>query len=457
MTDTHILIVDDEPDILALVQEILEDEGFQVSAADSGEKAREQFNTRSPDLVLLDIWMPDIDGISLLKEWHEQGALQCPVVMMSGHGNVETAVEATRTGAFDFIEKPVSMGKLLMTVRKALEEGQKRQQETPVQSTVPVLEPMGNSVLMQALRQQAERAADSDASVIVIGDPGAGKENLARYIHSRSVRSEQPFVVADLAPLDETEQRSALLGDARQAGLLAQSRNGSLYISDIGCWAEASQQLLNAVMETGQIPAVDGQAGRPFAARVIAASRASLDRLVQSGSLDDSLYFRINVLPLEVPALNQRLEDIPDLVKFYAEYFSNRKGLPYRHFSVAAQNRLRNYHWPGNIRELRNLIKRLLILGQTDEISLAEVDQIIRQSNAGPAYKSTRQPEIFDLPLRDAREQFEREYLIYQLRKVGGSVGKLSEAVGMERTHLYRKLRSLGIDPKAVTRENAGL
>ena len=446
MSEAHILVVDDEHDIRELVKEILEDEGFQVSTAANGETARAQYSSQDPNLVLLDIWMPDVDGISLLQEWQNQAANGCPVVMMSGHGTVETAVEATRSGAFDFIEKPLSVGKLLLTVRKALEESATEQPLAARTRVRSVQEPLGNSASIQAFKQSVEKAAAHDVMVLITGEPGSGKEAAARYLHARSRLGDEPFISLDPAAVGGGDGQISL------NRLLAETATGTLYLTDLATLGSDTQERLNAVLESGKYVAEHNARLTPFSGRIIAASSLPADDLVNSGKLSEALYFRLNVLQLKVPPLRDRSEDVPDLVKYYTEYLPSHENLPYRHFSVAAQNRLRNYSWPGNILELKNLIRQLLIMGQADEISSQEVEQAIRQSKPRTAPAGSRQAAVFELPLREAREEFEREYLIYQLGKVGGSVGRLSEAVGMERTHLYRKLRALGIDPKSIGR-----
>ena len=265
---------------------------------------------------------------------------------------------------------------------------------------------MGNSAEMQLLRQKAEQAAGHDSPVLITGEAGSGRETLARHVHR--------------------------LG--RHAGRFVALGHGRL------------------VIESGHWPREGGET-RALDCRVIASAAPNVSDLVASGRIVDELYFRLNVLPLAVPALRERPEDVPDLVRYYADWFPDHEDLPYRSFSVSAQNRLRNHSWPGNIRELRNLVKRLLILGGSDDVSVAEVEEALRQNAELPDAGGVSNP-AFDLPLREAREQFEREYLLYQLRKAGGSVGKLSETAGMERTHLYRKLRALGIDPRAVAKES---
>ncbi|MFW5815463.1 MAG: sigma-54-dependent transcriptional regulator [Wenzhouxiangella sp.] len=449
MAGARILIVDDEPDIRELIADILQDEGHQVCAAADAVQAREQRRSQAPELILLDVWMPDTDGISLLREWRDAQALDCPVVMISGHGSVETAVEATRLGAYDFIEKPVSMAKLLVTVNNALEAGRLKRENAGLKQRAPaVMEPLGRSLAVQNLRRRLEKVAAHDAPVLITGEPGVGKEQAARWIHAHSRRAQGPFVAAPTR-IEAQGWRNLLLGSAGEAGLLAQAQGGVLFINDITLLDAAAQSLLLRILESGHLEP-DSSTSSELDIRIITGAGAGLADLVRSGRIDESLYYRLNVLPLEIPPLRERQEDVPDLVRFYAEYFPSRDGLPYRHFPVAAQNRLRQHRWPGNLRELRNLVQRLLILGGDEEVSVAEIDEALAQVDALSAAPGQQIPALFGLPLREAREEFERQYLTHQLKLAEGSVGKLAEAVGMERTHLYRKLRQLGIDPKQV-------
>lgn len=449
MAQAHILIVDDEPDIRELVSEILEDEGYRVSVAEDGASARAVFSREDPDLVLLDIWMPDIDGISLLKEW-SAGGLPCPVVIMTGHGSVETAVEATRLGAHDFVQKPISLAKLLSIVAAALESSESPP-ERARQSAGAIIEPVGTSAAMRELREKARQAARHDSPVLITGEGGSGRELLARYIHLRSGRS-GPFVVLDHFAVQSGHCKDYLLGDQADGkhsnGLLEQAAGGSLYIPDV-------QDLSADAMKT-IVQAMEGldQAGEEeLPPRLIAAGSVDLATRAESSPELEQLYFRLNVLPLHIPALRERPEDVPELLRYFCEWFPDYEDLPYRPISLSAQNRLRNHSWPGNVRELKNLVQQLLILGGEGEISVSEVDQALSRNPVTPSSQAPSHPEIFDLPLREAREAFERDYLIYQLGKVDGSVGKLAENVGMERTHLYRKLRALSIDPKSVSRD----
>jgi DNA-binding NtrC family response regulator len=452
MAQAHILVVDDEPDIRELVSEILADEGYGVSTAKDGEAARVAYAGDKPDLVLLDIWMPDVDGITLLKEWSAGGSLACPVVVMSGHGTLETAVEATRLGAQDFVQKPLSLAKLLATVRNALDS-----REPAVENASPrqvYIDPLGNSPPMQLLRQKAEQAARHNSPVLIFGETGSGKETLAAYIHKTGHHAGR-FVVLDHCQLSGSDARQYLFGKSvdgePDAGLLDQARNGSLFIPEFQQLPIEAQELINMAFESGQYVPEGGGEPVPISCRIMASAPPHLERLVQDGTVLEQLYYRLNVLPLEIPSLRSRPEDVPELVRYYADWFPNNEDLPYRQFSISALNRLRNHSWPGNIRELRNLVQRLLILGSEGEVTVNEVEDALRQNASDITAQDGARPGSFDLPLREAREQFEREYLRYQLRKAGGSVGKLSESVGMERTHLYRKLRSLGIDPKSVS------
>jgi DNA-binding NtrC family response regulator len=451
MSQPYVLVVDDEPDIRELVQEILEDEGYEVTVAENGETARNTFARRTPDLVLLDIWMPDIDGITLLREWSSGGAPECPVVVMSGHGNLETAVEATRLGAHDFVQKPISLAKLLSIASQAIESGKRHDKARPAARPV-AHEPIGGSAVMQVLRGKAEQAAEHDLPVLITGEKGSGRENLAHYIHSESGRRGS-LVCLEHGDLTSDNCRRHLLGAPGRQGVLERAAGGTLFIPEIEDLPTEALRLLLPVLESGQYLRDGEDETLELDCRIIAsACRGLAERAARDADLE-AIYYRLNVLPLEMPPLRERPEDVPELVRFYAEWFPNSENLPYRPFSVAAQNRLRNHAWPGNVRELRNVVRQLLVLGEEGEVSSREVDEALKQSpTANPA--AAGHPAYFDLPMREAREQFEREYLVFKLREAGGSVGKLAESVGMERTHLYRKLRALGIDARAVARNS---
>jgi len=452
MTSRHILVVDDEPDIRNLVRDILEDEGYTVITAENGEAARKARRARRPDLILLDIWMEDVDGITLLREWSESGDLPCPVVMMSGHGTVETAVEATRLGAYDFIEKPISLAKLLLTLERAFESERLQRENIDLRDHVqPVVEPVGKSAIMNQLREQARKIAQHNSWVLISGEAGSGKTTFARYIHDQSLRRDGPFVEIAVGSMSEENSAEELFGhedgDTVHYGRLEQANGGTLCIGDIADMDLQTQARLLSVLQTHTFKRIRGSEDVEVDLRIIATTHRALDEEVAASRFREDLFYHLNVLPLHMPPLREHEDDVHELLNFYIDYMVTHERLSYRHFSVAAQNRLRSYDWPGNIRELKNLVQRLLILGSGDEIELAEVERAISTQQPAPGASGVQELP-YDLPLREAREQFEYNYLMHQLQAVGGSIGKLAKRVGMERTHLYRKLRSLGIDHK---------
>jgi DNA-binding NtrC family response regulator len=417
-----ILVVDDEPDIRELIKDILEDEHYRVSIAGNGSEARSAFDELQPDLVLLDIWMPDVDGISLLKEFKEINK-SATIVMMSGHGTIETAVEATRLGAIDFIEKPLSMAKLLRGVEMALEN---RAKQVAIQREHSQL-PVGKSHQMHLLRENVERIAKHDVPILLTGENGVGKHCFAHYIHSLGPYNQGKFIEVspESFPLDSLKFK-------------ALAEHNCLYIFDLAQLSDEAQALLLHLLESNQLG--DTQ--------LICGSQYALQKAVDNNEFNENLLYQLNSLTLTIPPLRDHIEDIPELVHHFVDLQSTQAGLPYRRFTVPAQNRLRNYDWPGNIQELKNVIQRLLVLGEGDDI---DVDQI-EEALASVATNNTEGEERINyaLPLREAREQFERLYLLQKLQETDGNVGKAAKLAGMERTHLYRKLRSLGIDTKQV-------
>ena len=440
MSASKILVVDDEADIRALLQEILHEEGFDVEAAANAHEARERRARRPPDLILLDIWMPDVDGITLLREWNSNPADSCPVVMMSGHGTVETAVEATRLGAFDFIEKPVSMSKLLLTVQRAL------QSRRPVISggtaRVMAMAPFGRSRMVQQFRAELTRAALAPQPLLLTGEGGAEPEQLANFVHLSGPHADHSFVSLNANTMPASQVTEMLTGANGVAGLLQQANGGTLYLGDIEDLPEAAQRLVSGFLQSG---AIYNSAGQTVVstARLIAAARQDLEQRVPAGVVRE-LYAQLASFLIRVPALRDYAEDVPELLRHTIDQLSDNERLRFRRFTVAAQNRLRNYPWPDNLRELRNLVRRLMQREGAEDISLDEVEREL-VAPAAPDVSLVKQ-DLLALPLREAREQFERAYLTQQLQLCNGKVGQLAKRVGMERTHLYRKLRSLSID-----------
>jgi two-component system, NtrC family, nitrogen regulation response regulator NtrX len=451
MSLARILIVDDEADIRETLREILGEEGYEVEVAASAAQAREARARQEPDLVLLDIWMPDTDGITLLREWSESHLLSFPVVMLSGHGTVETAVEATRLGAVDFVEKPLSIAKLLRTVEKALDAGRRRRQAQ--RSLIPPLvAPVGKSRLMQRLREQVQQVAAHDAPVMFIGELGTGREAFARYMHSLGPRASGPFVALSCASLEAATAVARLRGSESggtvQRGLYDEAQGGTLLLAGLEDLPEPAQRAVHADLEAGAYTRDGGRETIPLRLRCTATARPGIE-LPTAEIVRRDLFAQLAVITLRVPPLRDYAEDVPDLLRHYVDRLVDEEHLGLRRFSVAAQNRLRNYPWPGNVRELRNLVQRLLIVGGPEEIGLEEIEREIAMQQ--PAGEPLVKQDLLALPLREAREQFERAYLLQQLMLCNGKVGQLAKRVGMERTHLYRKLRSLGVDFRQIS------
>jgi two-component system, NtrC family, nitrogen regulation response regulator NtrX len=442
-----ILVIDDEPDIRQLVMEILEDEGYQVVMAENANEARELKKIKQPDLVLLDIWMPDTDGISLLKEWSQENQLNCPVIMMSGHGNVETAVEATRLGAYDFLEKPLSLAKLLLIVERALEAQNLLQENVGLKHQLSeYIEPVGKSAIVDRMKDQLKRLAQHDTRVLFVGEAGSGKELYARFLHSHSSRKDGPFVNVAVGSISPENAVVEFFGKEEKGkvypGLLEQAHGGCLFLGEISGMDQETQLRLISALESSSFLRVGGSEAVSVDVRVLASTRLGLDEEVRAGRFRQDLYYLLNVVTMDVQPLREHSEDIPGLLSFYVDYYVSHEKLPFRRFSMAAQNFLRNYVWPGNVRELKNLVQRLMILGAGDEIELDEVKKAL--GKVVDEIVATV-PEFFNLPLKEAREHFEKAYLEYHFEKSSGSVAKLAASIGMERTHLYRKLHTLNI------------
>ena len=415
MAANEILVVDDEVGIRELLREILHDEGYIVALAENAGAARNYRSQKRPDLVLLDIWMPDTDGITLLKEWESNGLLTMPVVMMSGHGTIDTAVEATRIGAADFLEKPIALQKLLSTVGRALRKGE------PLPCNGEALAGLGAGAAVSELKKRLAQVAGQLSPLLLTGEAGAGMELCARYLH----RPNTPWV----AP----EALSVLADDPMS--LLEQARDGLLYLEEIGNLGKLEQKGLALILNKLE----------KYGVRLVCATSLPLPRLVEEGAFDARLFRAINGLVLAVPGLREHGEDIPGLARQVLARLIEAGQSPQRHFSAAALSLLREENWPGNLPQLDNAVKTLALTALAKEITAEDVARVLGQF-ALPVPPSAAQYALpLDQPLREARDEFERIYFEHQLKKVGGNMSRLAESVGLERTHLYRKLKQLGI------------
>jgi DNA-binding NtrC family response regulator len=415
MAANEILVVDDEVGIRELLREILHDEGYIVALADNAGAARMYRSQKRPDLVLLDIWMPDTDGITLLKEWESNGLLTMPVIMMSGHGTIDTAVEATRIGAADFLEKPIALQKLLSTVERALKKGE------PLPCNGEVLSGLGTSTAVNELKKRLALVANQSSPLLLTGEAGSGMELCARYLH----RSNTPWVAPEALDILADDPMS----------LLEQAREGLLYLDEIGNLGKLEQKGLALILNKLE----------KYAVRLVCATSMPLPQLVEEGVFDARLFQAINGLALAVPSLREHSEDVPDLARQVLARLIETGQSPQRHFSAAALNLLRDESWPGNLPQLDNAVKTLALTALSKEITAEDVSRVLGQFAPSALPSTTQYALPLDQPLREARDEFERIYFEHQLKKVGGNMSRLAENVGLERTHLYRKLKQLGI------------
>ncbi len=438
MSQSHILIVDDEPDIRNLISEILTDEGYQVSTANGGQDANQQLQDISPDLVLLDIWMPDVDGISLLKTWNQNNSMPFSVVMMSGHGTIETAIEATKMGARDFVEKPISLAKLLQTIEQTLAKHPSEATNNSSNQEWQVLEPIGNSKAANDLREYIEKSSKSSANTLFVGDSGTGKLTLALWLHQLRHQSQNTAVIIDSLTLSDSNIDQILEKNHQQ--LKQHTNNGSIILTNIDCLTSSLQNKLLIHIKKWQNPLQNNLI------QLLSTTQQDLKTLVKNTEFDRDLYEFVAELTVPVCALADRAEDVPELLNFYTNYLPDQEQTPYRKMSFAAQNHLRNYPWPGNLRELKNLVRQLQLQPGEAEIQLEEVTELLLQTQQ--AQSNTSQSTRYDLQLREAREEFERDYFLHHLQQTEGKVGDVAKISGMERTNLYRKLRALNINFK---------
>ena len=424
MSANQILVVDDEVGIRELLFEILRDEGYGVRLAENAQTARSARKEMRPDLVLLDIWMPDTDGITLLKEWAGSGQLTMPVVMMSGHGTIDSAVEATRIGAFDFLEKPISLPKLLATVGKALAGGR------ALPKTELTLANLGRARVVQELRQRLDQVARLRTPVLLVGEPGSGFELCARHLHLPNT----PWV----AP----EDGEWLMNNPFDA--LNEAKDGTLFIADVAALDRTQQKGLAQVV--GKLEKTN--------VRLICGATGPLAAMAEDGRFDTGLYHQLAGLTIRVPALADHAEDIPDIAATMLTQLVDANEVPLRTLTVGALNVMRNLDWPGNLPVLQNVVKTLALTALGTEIGGEEVNRVAREFNLGPREQPTTEVGMsLDLPLRDAREQFEKQYFMHHIRREEGNMSRVADRVGLERTHLYRKLKQLGIRPSGKTED----
>ena len=444
-----ICIVDDEPSILNTLSGILEDERYQVTIAKTGGEALKVIQMEVPDVVLLDIWMPELDGLEVLKRVREQFP-HIMVIMMSGHGSVETAVKATKLGAYDYLEKPLDLEKVTILVRNALH--QRKLEEENINLRVKVQRHsklVGASSVMETLRQQIAAAAPTHSRVLISGENGTGKELVARAIHLQSPRHNRPFIEVNCAAIPETLIETELFGHERGAftGAVSQKRGkfdfadgGTLFLDEIGDMSLATQAKVLRVLEEQQFTRVGGGKLITVNVRVIAASNKDFSQEIEKGNFRDDLFYRLNVLPIEVPPLRARREDIPALTRHFLKIHAEEQRVKLKEITPEALDALARHEWPGNIRELRNQVERLMIMVPKTTIEVGDVLPFMPRGfsriNPLDAYDS----------LRDARHAFEREYITIRLRENGGNVSKTADDLKIERSHLHRRIKDLNVE-----------
>ncbi|WP_319568618.1 nitrogen assimilation response regulator NtrX [Cohaesibacter marisflavi] len=451
-----ILVVDDEVDIRELVAGLLEDEGYDTRMASHSDEALELIEQRRPSLIFLDIWLQGsrLDGLALLaviKQKHPE----LPVVMISGHGGVETAVAAIKRGAYDFIEKPFKADRLILVAERALEASSLKRKVKDLQSrSGGETKLVGSSSPMNNLRQMIQRVGPTNSRVLISGQSGSGKELVARCIHQQSPRSEAPFVIFSSIQFAMDDLEFQLFGTEadgttqRKVGALEEAHGGTLYLEEISDLPHEMQSKLTRVLTTGKFIRVGGSKAVQVDVRVISSTSRNMEGLISEGVFREDLFHRLSVVPLAVPPLAERREDIPELVLHFMEQLSSTSGLPARKIGEDAMAILQAHNWPGNIRQLRNNIERLLILTKGDENAVITADLLPNEvGETVPSIPGGGEAgeQIMSLPLKKAREVFEREYLKAQIARFGGNVSRTAEFVGMERSALHRKLKSLGV------------
>ncbi len=447
-----ILIVDDESSILKSLNGILTDEGFEVIGAKTGEEALEKIEADSPDLVLLDIWMPGMDGIeTLVKIKESQPGLQ--VIMMSGHGNVETAVKATKLGAYDFIEKPLSLDKVLLSIKNALDyhrlEEEVRLFKEREKSKYTII---GHSKPIKDLKEQIRIVAPTDAWVLIFGENGTGKELVAHTIHMLSKRHNKPMVEVNCAAIPEELIESELFGHEKGAftgattmrrGKFDQAHNGTIFLDEIGDMSLKAQAKTLRILQEQTFERVGGTKLIKVNVRVLAATNKDLEQEIEKGTFREDLYFRLNVIPIIVPSLREHTEDIPELIKNFVHKFSLSSNIEPKEFSPDAIAMLQQYNWPGNVRELKNLVERLMIMTQGTVIHAEDLPYPV---NNHPKNRNNLQYAIRSLSFKEAKNEFEKIFIETKLQELNGNISKTAEAIGIERSNLHKKIKAYHIE-----------
>ncbi len=453
---SDILIVDDEADIRDIVSGILSDEGHGTRAAKNSDEALAAIEARRPHLVFLDIWLQGsrLDGMQLLQLVKTSHPV-LPVVMISGHGNIETAVSAIKMGAYDFIEKPFKADRLVLVAERALEASRLKREVNDLRTRAGAVNRIiGKSTAINQLRQVIERVAPANSRVLITGAPGVGKELVARSIHEASARASGPFVVINSATITPDMMEIELFGveakdgRSRKVGALEEAHGGTLYLDEIADMPKETQGKILRVLVDQNFQRVGGATRVHVDVRIISSSSRDLPGLIAEGALREDLFHRLSVVPIRVPSLAEHRDDIPELIDFFMDQVSTATGMPRRKIAGEAMAVLQSHDWPGNIRQLRNNVERLMILAPGDPE--AELTSDMLPAEVGALVPSTPNgaggERLMSLALRDAREVFEREYLVAQINRFGGNISRTAEFIGMERSALHRKLKSLGID-----------
>ena len=454
-TGADILVVDDEADIRELVSGLLEDEGHAVRVAANSDEALAAIRARKPSLALLDIWMQGggLDGLELLDIIKELDP-DLPVVMISGHGNIETAVSALKRGAYDFIEKPFKSDRLVVVIERALEAATLKRENRRLRAQVMTPAGLiGRSAAAQTLRTTITKVAPANSRVLISGPPGAGKELVARQIHEASARARAEFVAISAAGMTPERLDLELFGEEgvdgrpRKIGVFERAHNGTLYLDDVGDMPRESQSRILRVLVEQRFRRVGGEQDVQVDVRVVTSTSRDLKLEIDAGRFREDLFHRLNVVPIRVPPLSERREDISELIDYFIDTLCSSQGLPRRRLGDDAIAVLQVHPWPGNVRQLRNNIERLLILATGDVSEPITADMLPPEESNNAAGATMGAERIIALPLREAREVFEREYLAAQIMRFGGNISRTAGFIGMERSALHRKLKSLGVSP----------